>query len=121
MRIFGMGVPELALILAVVLLIFGPKNLPKLGGMLGRGVKKLRGRVETDQAAICPAPSSPYQTHSGGQSQRRAHGQVGYLACSLAPLLEFALDPHAHDRYNTDSRPHGRYPWSGSSVGRAAD
>ena len=48
MRIFGMGVPALALILAVVLLIFGPKNLPKLGGMLGRGVKKLRGRVETD-------------------------------------------------------------------------
>ena len=22
------------------------KNLPKLGGMLGRGVKKIRGRVE---------------------------------------------------------------------------
>lgn len=48
MKIFGMGVPELALILVVVLLIFGPKNLPKLGGMLGRGVKKLRGRVDSD-------------------------------------------------------------------------
>ena len=48
MKIFGMGMPELALILVVVLLIFGPKNLPKLGGMLGRGVKKIRGRVESD-------------------------------------------------------------------------
>ena len=46
MKIFGMGLPELVLILGVVLLIFGPKNLPKLGGMLGRGVKKIRGRVE---------------------------------------------------------------------------
>ena len=39
MKIFGMGMPELILILVVVLIIFGPKNLPKLGGMLGRSVK----------------------------------------------------------------------------------
>ena len=48
MKIFGMGLPELILILAVVLVIFGPKNRPKLGGMLGRTVKKIRGRVEDD-------------------------------------------------------------------------
>ena len=48
MKIFGMGLPELILILAVVLVILGPKNLPKLGGMLGRTVKKIRGRVEDD-------------------------------------------------------------------------
>ena len=42
MKIFGMGMPELILILVVVLIIFGPKNLPKLGGMLGRSVKKTR-------------------------------------------------------------------------------
>ena len=48
MKIFGMGLPELILILVVVLVIFGPKNLPKLGGMLGRPVKKIRGRVEDD-------------------------------------------------------------------------
>ncbi|MCB7036651.1 twin-arginine translocase TatA/TatE family subunit [Eggerthella sinensis] len=48
MKIFGMGMPELILILVVVLVIFGPKNLPKLGGMLGRSVKKIRGRVEDD-------------------------------------------------------------------------
>lgn len=49
MKIFGMGLPELILILVVVLVIFGPKNLPKLGGMLGRSVKKIRGRVEDDE------------------------------------------------------------------------
>ena len=48
MKIFGMGLPELILILAVVRLVFGPKHLPKLGGMLGRTVKKIRGRVEDD-------------------------------------------------------------------------
>ncbi|EJU33309.1 MttA family protein [Slackia sp. CM382] len=34
--------PELLIILAVALLIFGPKNLPKLGSALGRTVKNLR-------------------------------------------------------------------------------
>ena len=42
MKILGMGVPELVIILAVVLLIFGPKNLPKLGSALGKTVKNLR-------------------------------------------------------------------------------
>lgn len=42
MKILGMGVPELLIILGVVLLIFGPKNLPKLGSALGKTVKGLR-------------------------------------------------------------------------------
>ena len=39
MKILGMGVPELLIILVVILLIFGPKNLPKLGSALGKTVK----------------------------------------------------------------------------------
>ena len=42
MKILGLGVPELLIILVVVLLIFGPKNLPKLGNALGKTVKGLR-------------------------------------------------------------------------------
>ena len=41
MKILGMGMPELLIILAVILLIFGPKNLPKLGGAIGKTVKNL--------------------------------------------------------------------------------
>ena len=33
--ILGMGVPELAVILVIVLVIFGPKNLPKIGSAIG--------------------------------------------------------------------------------------
>ena len=46
MKILGMGVPELLIILAVILLIFGPKNLPKLGASVGKTVKSLRGGGE---------------------------------------------------------------------------
>ncbi|MEF9925035.1 MAG: twin-arginine translocase TatA/TatE family subunit [Eggerthellaceae bacterium] len=42
MKFGGIGVPELLIILAVALLIFGPKNLPKLGSALGKTVKNLR-------------------------------------------------------------------------------
>lgn len=45
-KILGMGIPELIIILVVVLLIFGPKNLPKLGASLGKTVKNVRDGVE---------------------------------------------------------------------------
>lgn len=46
--ILGMGVPELLVILVVVLLIFGPKNLPKIGSALGKTVKNVREGMEGD-------------------------------------------------------------------------
>ena len=51
MKILGLGVPELVIILVVVLLIFGPKNLPKLGASLGKTVKSLREGMAFDKKA----------------------------------------------------------------------
>ena len=43
MKLFGViGIWELVIILVVVLIIFGPKNLPKLGKMFGKGAAKVR-------------------------------------------------------------------------------
>ena len=44
----GMGPMELIVILIVVLVIFGPKNLPKLGKSLGQTVKNVREGMEGD-------------------------------------------------------------------------
>lgn len=49
MKFLGMGVPELLIILVVVLLIFGPKNLPKLGSAIGKSVKSLREGMTSDE------------------------------------------------------------------------
>lgn len=43
---FGLGAPELLLILAVALLIFGPGKLPEIGGALGRGIRDFRKALE---------------------------------------------------------------------------
>ena len=42
MKFGGMGLTELLIIAGIALLIFGPKNLPKLGKSLGKTVKSVR-------------------------------------------------------------------------------
>lgn len=43
---FGLGAPELIVILVVALLIFGPGKLPEIGSALGKGIKDFRKALE---------------------------------------------------------------------------
>lgn len=45
----GIGASELIIILIICLLIFGPKNLPKLGASLGKTMKGIRKGMEEDE------------------------------------------------------------------------
>ena len=46
--ILGLGIPELLIIVVVVMVIFGPKNLPKLGKAVGQTVKSVREGMESE-------------------------------------------------------------------------
>ncbi|ALF53490.1 preprotein translocase subunit TatA [Nostoc piscinale CENA21] len=39
MNIFGIGLPEMAVIMIVALLIFGPKKLPEIGRSVGKAIR----------------------------------------------------------------------------------
>lgn len=39
MNIFGVGLPEMAIILMVALLVFGPKKLPEISKSLGKALR----------------------------------------------------------------------------------
>jgi sec-independent protein translocase protein TatA len=39
MNVFGIGLPEMALILVLALLVFGPKKLPEIGRSMGKAIK----------------------------------------------------------------------------------
>ena len=75
MNIFGIGLPEMAVIAAIGLLVFGPKRLPELGKTLGRTLRgfqsaskgfeeEFRRAVDTVEAEVSSAspaaiPASP--------------------------------------------------------------
>lgn len=66
MNVFGIGLPEMAVIAAIGLLVFGPKRLPELGKTLGRTLrgfqsasqefeKEFRSAVSGDGSPAAPA------------------------------------------------------------------
>ena len=46
--ILGLGIPELLIIVVIVMVLFGPKNLPKLGKAVGETVKGVREGMESE-------------------------------------------------------------------------
>ncbi len=74
---FGLRAPELIIILVVVLIIFGPKNLPKLGKSLGSTVKNIREGMEgDDKGETKQAEDVVVEESKEDKGDRRARGQA---------------------------------------------
>lgn len=54
---FGLGMPELLVILVIILIIFGAGKLPQIGEGLGKGIRNFRKSVKTDEEEIEDAVS----------------------------------------------------------------
>ena len=52
---FGIGTQEIVVILVIVLVVFGAKRLPEIGGGLGRAIRNFRQAAsEPDEIDITP-------------------------------------------------------------------
>jgi sec-independent protein translocase protein TatA len=76
MNFFGIGLPELAVIAAIGLLVFGPKRLPELGRTLGRTLKgfqsassefekEFRTAISTVETTAAIPPADPGTPDAG--------------------------------------------------------
>ncbi|MCX7793427.1 MAG: twin-arginine translocase TatA/TatE family subunit [Thermodesulfovibrionales bacterium] len=45
---FGLGLPELMVVLVITILIFGPSKLPELGKGIGRAIKGFREGLSSE-------------------------------------------------------------------------
>lgn len=54
---FGLGIGEMVLIFAVLLLFFGAKRLPEVAGGMGKGIRDFKRSLNgLDEASIQAAP-----------------------------------------------------------------
>jgi sec-independent protein translocase protein TatA len=56
---FGIGIPELLIILVIVLIIFGANKLPEIGSGMGRAIKNFRKATgEPEEIDVTPKSES---------------------------------------------------------------
>ena len=52
---FGIGMPELIIILVIILIFFGAGKLPDIGGAIGKGIKNFKkASKEPDEIDVTP-------------------------------------------------------------------
>ena len=51
---FGLGMPELIIILVIILIIFGAGKLPEIGSGIGRGIKNFKKATNEPPEEIPP-------------------------------------------------------------------
>ncbi len=66
---FGLGMPELLVILVLVLLIFGAGKLPEIGAGLGKAIRGFKkGVQEPTEINVSPKPDKPDPDQPGKKS-----------------------------------------------------
>lgn len=63
----NIGLPEIAIVLIIALIVFGPKRLPELGRSLGRGIREFRGSLGGDNQDEDEDEGTPPQQIEAGE------------------------------------------------------
>ena len=69
MLMFGIGMPELLLILALALIVLGPKKLPELARALGKGMAEFRRATDDLKDELRQMEHEIEETSTGGTNK----------------------------------------------------
>ena len=58
----NVGPLEIAVVLVIVLVVFGPRRLPELGKSMGKGIREFKGSLSMNDKDEIPAESSTKST-----------------------------------------------------------
>ncbi len=72
----GIGIWELLIVLAIVLIIFGAKKLRNLGGDLGGAIKNFKQAMKEDGETAAPGSGSDEAKKIGSKSDRVIDAEV---------------------------------------------
>ena len=69
---FGLGMPELVVILVVVMVLFGGSKLPELATGIGKAMKNFKKAVNDDALDITPKPGLSEDKSAGEEKTAKA-------------------------------------------------
>jgi sec-independent protein translocase protein TatA len=69
---FGLGMPELIVILIVVIVLFGAKRLPEIGGGIGQAIRNFKKATsEPDEIDVTPKKAAEKEGNKGGEEKKQ--------------------------------------------------
>lgn len=70
---FGIGMPELIIILVIVLIIFGANKLPEIGGGMGKAIRNFKKATnEPDEIDVTPSTAKKADKAKKEESSQEA-------------------------------------------------
>ena len=100
---FGIGAPELAVILILALIVFGPEKLPQIAGQVARSVREFQRQASEIQSTFTDAlnmaqleeEQKKAQIEGGTATQNDAViDSTPVAAITETPVMESTLEPH---------------------------
>jgi sec-independent protein translocase protein TatA len=99
MNVFGIGLPEMALIFILALLIFGPKKLPEIGRSLGKAIRGFQDASKEFEAEFKREAEQLEKTVKEPQPTKET------MEAKLEEPEQPALSPATEVSVDTDSTP----------------
>jgi sec-independent protein translocase protein TatA len=65
---FGLGATELAIILVIVVILFGARRLPEIGSGVGKAIKNFKAGVTGDEIDVTPEKDQVSERSAGNGS-----------------------------------------------------
>ncbi len=69
---FGLGMPELIIILVIILVLFGANRLPEIGKGIGQAIKNFKKSTsEPDEIDVTPKKNVDAEKEKGGEAKSK--------------------------------------------------